>query len=69
MNTFKNLINRLRPANRHWDFMEVKELSERMEMAEIQAREAIMVLRACKKQYANACEAYMKQCQVRHGSV
>lgn len=53
-----SLFKKPKPLN----FIEIKELSERMELAEMQAKEAIMVMRACKKQYAKAYRAYMIQC-------
>ncbi|PZQ48872.1 MAG: hypothetical protein DI551_00645 [Micavibrio aeruginosavorus] len=53
----------LRPARRGWNYMEIKELSERMELAELQAREAIMVMQACRRQYARAYKSYMAGCR------
>ncbi len=63
MKNLMNWVTSLRPANRQWNYMEVKELSERLEMAKIQAQEAIMVLKACQKNYDQAAEAYMEQCK------
>lgn len=65
MKNFKQLIDRLRPANRDWQFMEIKELSEQIELAELRAREAIMLHRALKRKYSAAYRVYMANCKRR----
>lgn len=65
MNYFKKLIAGLRPANREWNYMEVKELSEVMEAAHAEARHAIQKYLVCKKDYQAACDAYCAQCQAK----
>lgn len=63
MKNFKKWLIAKRPANRYLNFMEVKELSERMEMAEAQARSAVLIYERLKRDYETACEHYMEQCK------
>ena len=61
--SFKDLISRLRPANKNLNFMEVKEMSERVEQSEILAKEAIKIHLYEKKVWRKACKKYAAQCK------
>lgn len=63
MTTFKKLFERLRGQNDDVSFMEVKEWSERMENAEIQAKEAVRQAMYARKEYEKRCQRYADQCR------
>lgn len=63
MTTFKDLISRLRPANKDYQYIEVKELSEIMEAAREAALFHTMMYRKAKLDYKKAAERYALQCK------
>lgn len=65
MKALKKLIKKLIPANTDIDFMDVKEWSERCEMAELQAKEAVMYAMYTRKQWEKRCKQYAEQCRRR----
>lgn len=60
---FNELISRLRPANKDYNFMEIKELSEIMEAAKGGATYHVMLYFKAVRDYEAACEKYGLQCK------
>lgn len=65
MKKFNLFVAGLWPANRNLQFIDVKEMSERMEMAEARAEEAIKIALACRKQYVRGYKLYLAQIKKR----
>lgn len=59
--SFKLLLKLLKPANDDLNYMDVKEKSDIMEAAQEQARHAIRVYFASKREWECACRQYEAQ--------
>ncbi len=58
---FKTLINLLKPANDDLSYMDVKEKSDLMEAAHEQAKQAIRIYFASRREWECACNRYEAQ--------
>ena len=61
--SFLNLIDRLKPANKNLNYMDVKEKSELMEAAHAAAAHHVMIFFKAKKDWETACAHYERQCR------
>lgn len=61
---FTELINKLKPANKHYNYMDIKELSEIMEARYQEAAPYVMAFFRAQKEYEKACKIAMEQCSM-----
>jgi hypothetical protein len=61
--TFKDLLSRFKPANKNYNYLQIKELSEIMEAAKAGATHHVLLYFKAAKQYEAACRKYAEQCQ------